>query len=99
MKEYATDDEEMKFRMFLYSVRRGSGRGFFPGKIEETDKTITIEGCRSLSEKSIVERAGVLLEKQIVITDLGTQKKNGHMYRSYEIKETEIAIEEYKSGG
>ncbi|MBP2133075.1 putative metal-binding protein [Methanomicrobium sp. W14] len=63
-------------------------------EIKEGNETVSIEGCKRTCTKRVINHTGTLVKRMISITDLGVQKKNGHFYRIYDIKETESVVDE-----
>lgn len=60
----------------------------------EGDETVSINGCRMTCIKEVFSQQGVIVKRKTVITDLGIQKRNGHVYRLYDVKETETETDE-----
>ena len=57
--------------------------------IKEGNETISIKGCKMTCIKESVNQKGAIVQKEISIKDLGIQKRNGHCYRIYDIKEVD----------
>ena len=62
----------------------------------EGDEPSPVEGRKMIFSKKVINHSGIIVQKEISITDLGVQKKNGHFYRLYDVEETETAAEGIK---